>query len=328
MNSLGDAPVRLYCPLHTMLQDFVGQLTEALESTGASCVELFSRQGEVGENKGAKALALGAHINNARRHVREGGQNIVVWPLLGWWEAPLWQHRSHNTLIVMHDPLPVARQGGLSRSAAMCSARLARSRWPQLVTMSPEAYAETTQYFSHDKVHMAPHPMRTPAPDPRRSAGHSVLVLGQYKPERDVDVMATMAPVLAQAGWSLTVAGRNWPAIPGWNVIDRVLSEHEFRSFLGATSVVLLPYQRYFQSGVAVRALEAGVPVVGRRTGFLASILGSDFPGAVENWEDPHSWLAAVEAAAQSAAEQMCAASAYSRLGASRWRSLIDMSSE
>lgn len=311
-----------------MMEHFVGQLTESLESTGASCVRLHSRQGEVGTDRRAKAIALAAHVRNARRHVRAGGPNIVAWPLTGWCEVPLWRHRTHKTLIAMHDPQPVARQDGLSPSTAMYSARLAGLRWPHLVTMSPEAYSITTQYFSPDKVHMAPHPMGTPVIDRLSECGRSVLVLGQYKPVRDLDAMATMAPMLSAAGWSLTVTGRNWPSIPGWTVTDRVVSEAEFRELLNAATVVLLPYRHYFQSGVAIRALEAGVPVVGRRSGFLTSILGADFPGAVADWDNPWSWLAAIEEAAEFGAQQLQAATAYSQLGASRWRELIDQAAE
>lgn len=310
-----------------MMEHFVGQLTESLESTGASCVRLRSRQGEVGTDKRAKAIALAAHVRNARLHVHDAGPNIVAWPLTGWCEVPLWRHRTHKTLIAMHDPQPVARQDGLSPSAAMYSTRLAGARWPHLVTMSPEAYSVTTQYFSPDKVHMAPHPMCAPALT-ERTTGRSVLVLGQYKPVRDLDAMAAIAPMLSAAGWSLRVAGRNWPSIPGWNVTDQVLTETEFRDLLNAATVVLLPYRHYFQSGVAIRALEAGVPVVGRRTGFLTSILGVDFPGAVEDWDSPSSWLAAVEDAAEYRTEQLQSATAYSQLGASRWRDLVDQAAE
>jgi glycosyltransferase involved in cell wall biosynthesis len=194
--------------------------------------------------------------------------------------------------------------------------------------MSPEAYAVVAKYFDAGRIHLAPHPMRAPDSINAAQVGRTVLVLGTYKPARDLDVMAAIAPAFRAAGWELVVAGRGWPPIPGWQVIDRFVSETEFQELLRSAAVVLLPYRYYFQSGVALRALEAGVPVVGRRTGFLTSVLGADFPGAVDDWDDPGSWLAAVEAAAHARSDQIGAATAYSSRGAAEWQALIDRSAD
>jgi glycosyltransferase involved in cell wall biosynthesis len=168
--------------------------------------------------------------------------------------------------------------------------------------------------------------MRAPDVGNATPGGRTVLVLGQYKPARDLDVMAAIAPALRAAGWEPTVAGRGWPKIPGWRLIDRFLSEDEFRQLLASAAVLLLPYRFYFQSGVALRGLEAGVPVVGRNTGFLSSILGANFDGAVDDWDDPDSWVAAVGAASHARGEQMHAAAAYSIRGAAEWLALLNRS--
>lgn len=326
LSGQGSVPVRVYSPLHNVSEHFVERLTESLEASGVSSVRLRSRNGEVGGNLRAKTLALAAHVRNVRRYVRAGGPNVVAWPLLGWWEIPLWRHRTHVTLIAMHDPEPLVRQNGLSPRAAARSAQLSGSNWPHLVTMSPEAYAVSARYFAPEQIDLVPHPMRAPALADAAPASRTVLVLGQYKPARDLDVMAAIAPSLRAGGWELTVAGRGWPQMPGWRVIDRFVGESEFNELLGSAGVLLLPYRYYFQSGVALRALEAGVPVVGRKTGFLTSILGANFPGSVNDWDDPSSWLAAVEAAACARAEQMRSAADYSSRGAAEWLALIDRS--
>ena len=302
----------------------MGRLSEVLSVNGVSSVELLSRNGEVGTDFHAKISALNSHIRNVRQHVDAGGPNLVAWPLLGWWEMPLWRHPSHKTLIIMHDPAPLARQHGLSPLAAHTSARLLGPKWPHLVTMSPEARSIAAKYFDSEQIHSAPHPMRAPGPRGPASLGRTVLVLGQCKPARDLDVMAAIAPALLAAGWSPTVAGRGWPPIPGWRVIDRFLIEGDFQKLLVSAAVVLLPYQHYFQSGVALRALECGLPVVGRETGFLKSVLGPGFPGAVDDWDDPGSWLKAIEEATASRAEQLIAATAYSHRGAKEWLALIE----
>jgi glycosyltransferase involved in cell wall biosynthesis len=192
--------------------------------------------------------------------------------------------------------------------------------------MSPEAHAVAAKYFDPRHIHLVPHPMRTP--DRGFTSGNTALVLGQYKPARDLDVMAAIGPSLRAAGWIPTVAGRGWPPIPGWHVVDRFLTETEFQGLLGSAAAVLVPYRHYFQSGVALRALEAGVPVVGRETGFLTSILGANFPGAVYDWDDPNSWSAAVGAAVHGRADQMRSAAAYSSRGADEWFALLDRSTQ
>jgi glycosyltransferase involved in cell wall biosynthesis len=317
------APVRIYSPLHYVSEHFVERLIESLDAAGVRSVRLRSRNGEVGNAKRAKAAALGAHVWNARRHVSAGGPNVVAWPLLGWLEMPLWRHRTHETLIALHDPEPLVSQNGLTPRAATQSARLSGSAWPHLVTMSPEAYEVAVKYFDADRVYLAPHPMRPPDLQAPWQPKETVLVLGQYKPARDLDAMAAVAPVLRAAGWQPTVAGRGWPAIPGWRVIDRFMAEDEFQQLLASAAVVLLPYRYYFQSGVALRSLEAGVPVVGRRTGFLSSVLGANFSGGVDDWDDPNSWLAAVTSAANDRNNQLSSATAYSIRGAEEWRTLL-----
>jgi len=315
--------VRIYSPLHKVSEHFVDRLAEGLHASGMTSIRLPSRDGEVGGDLHAKALALGAHIGNARRYVHAGGPNIVAWPLLGWWEMPLWRHKNHKTLIAMHDPQPLVQQNGLSPHAAAASSRLSGSRWPHLVTMSPEAYAVTARHFDAKRIHLAPHPMRVPVTGNTLGAKRRVLVLGQYKPARDLDVMAAIAPALRADDWEPTVAGRGWPKIPGWTVIDRFLAEEEFLELLVSSAVVLLPYRYYFQSGVALRALESGVPVVGRQTGFLTSIFGSDFPGAVDNWNEPAAWLAAVVAADSARSDQIRSATDYSVRGTAEWATLL-----
>ena len=316
------SPVRIYSPLHQVSEHFVDRLTESLVTRDIPVIRLGSRNGEVGADRRAKAMALGAHIRNARRYVQQGGPNVVAWPLLGWWEMPLWRHDTHKTLIAMHDPEPLVRQNGLTPRAAVQAARLSGSKWPHLVTMSPEATDVAARYFDAARIHLAPHPMRAPTLDLSHSTDGTVLVLGQYKPARDLEIMAKIAPALRAKGWNPVVAGRGWPQIPNWQIIDRLLPEAEFQNLLRSAAVVLLPYRFYFQSGVCLRALESGVPVVGRATGFLTSILGPDFPGAIDDWVDQEAWIEAINAAESARTEQLSSAAEYSARGAVEWAEL------
>lgn len=320
----GALQVRIYNPLQNVLEHFVKRLVEGFLACGIQSELLPAVRGEFGHSLRAKMRALGTHVKCARLNVSSGEPNVVTWPLLGWWESPLWQHNVHSTFVVIHDPEPLVRQHGLSVGAARCAARMSRSNGPQLVVMSPEAHAITTDYFGPSRVHLVPHPMSVPnLQHSVQTTRGTVLVLGQCKPARDLDLMAAIGPPLRVAGWNPTVAGRGWPPLPGWHVIDRFLSESEFGTILASASVVILPYQHYFQSGVALRALEVGVPVVGRRTGFLTDVLGADFPGAVEKWSDHGSWMTAIESAVSRREDQLLAASAYATRGATEWFTLV-----
>jgi hypothetical protein len=59
---------------------------------------------------------------------------------------------------------------------------------------------------------------------------------------------------------------------------------------LAAAAAVIIPYTLYWQSGIAVRAVELGTNVVGLPTEFLRLLLGADYPGfpldaSVAAWE-------------------------------------------
>ena len=56
---------------------------------------------------------------------------------------------------------------------------------------------------------------------------------------------------------------------------------------------MLIPYSHFYQSGVAVRALELGVPVIGPRHPFLIDLLGPDSPGFVDAG-NPARWADAI----------------------------------
>ena len=81
-----------------------------------------------------------------------------------------------------------------------------------------------------------------------------------------------------------------WPQIAGWEVDDRFLSESELDQRIGGSAAVLIPYSRFYQSGIAVRALELGVPVVGPRHPFLMDLFGAQWPGLISTGNGADAW--------------------------------------
>ncbi|WP_241549102.1 hypothetical protein [Gordonia alkanivorans] len=88
-----------------------------------------------------------------------------------------------------------------------------------------------------------------------------------------------MANALDGSGIELAIVGRGWPHLNGWKVVDDFVPESRLAKEIDAASVVLLPYTRYYQSGIALRALEQGRATVGFNTPFLESIMTGKFSG-------------------------------------------------
>ncbi len=318
--------VEIYNPLDKTLMHFTDRLVETLKTGELPAVVLPSREIDHIEKPISKFLALFTHLRDTRRYNNTSAIKIVTWPLLGWWELVLWRRKSDQNFVLVHDPEPLIRQRRLSPRVAKVVSRLCGLNLPHLVTMSPEANDVVKQLFPGGRIHLVPHPMRTPNADDSIHLSRRVLVLGQFKSERDLDVMAAIGPLLREQGWDPTVAGRGWPSVAGWNLVSDFLSEEEFHSMLASSAVVLLPYRKYFQSGVALRALEIGVPVVGSQTGFLTSVFVADFPGAIANWDEPSHWLTAIESAISSRSVQLEAAAKYAERGVVEWAAMLKQS--
>jgi hypothetical protein len=234
---------------------------------------------------------------------------IQTWPLLGYWDyaiARLMLRRA-PTFIVLHDPRPLVRAKGYGRCARwIASRRVVAAKAVVHSDIAKEVVCGTTKI--HDVIDL-PHPMFAPRLLWTRSASDvTVRVLGQYKADRDLDAMEGLA-ARGPSEWRYEVIGRGWPAVVGWKVTDRFVEEGEFDRCLQESDVIVIPYSRFFQSGVAIRALEVGTPVVGPRCSSLADLLGSQSRWLVEE----SSWIGAVRAAiaAEPSEVQEVAASVY-----------------
>jgi hypothetical protein len=109
----------------------------------------------------------------------------------------------------------------------------------------------------------------------------------------------------------LKVDGRNWPNISGWSVHSRFVPEEELDDLIRDSSVIMIPYRRFYQSGIAFRALELGIPIVGPRSSNLAQVFGSNSSLLAGN--DATEWLEAVRTAISDGPQIVATA-------ATRWR--------
>jgi hypothetical protein len=95
-------------------------------------------------------------------------------------------------------------------------------------------------------------------------------------------------------------------------MVDTFVTEEAVDDKSRPSSVILIPYSRFFQSGVALRSIELGTPVVGPCDSSLGDLVGSDSPGLV----DGDDWPAAINAATSADADELTrvARDAYRRV--------------
>ena len=54
------------------------------------------------------------------------------------------------------------------------------------------------------------------------------------------------------------------------------MTEDEMEALILSADVIVIPYKKFFQSGIAIRSVEHGIPVVGPKASSLTELFGSD----------------------------------------------------
>lgn len=270
----------VYNPLPEALHHYSSELEAVLSATGASTsIKETVNEGLSGAQK---ARALWSHARSARQLARGDSPVLVTWPLLGWWEVALWANARVPVYLIVHDPKPLRPQLGLNPRLGRLVARL--SSKPILLAHSEAAQTDIREQVSGAEVVVLPHPVLPTVHSPAaRHRRRRVGVFGQFKDARDTRLLEAIGRLLADAGSEGVIRGRGWPDIAGWDVEDAFLSEADLTYWLREVDAVLLPYKRYYQSGIAIRAIECGTPVIGMRNGFLEELLNPSYAGLVDS---------------------------------------------
>ncbi|MBA8989522.1 hypothetical protein FHW23_000754 [Curtobacterium pusillum] len=234
---------------------------------------------------------------SARRTARLSGARVVVtWPVLGHLDRLIMRvvlGRRIESALVMHDPRPLVHARGYGKRSRRIGALGQRVR----VVVHSETAATALRDDCPDLVpELLPHPVV-----PRRSrvervaVGRPVVrVLGQFKPDRDLGLLADIGKQLGGT-CRLEIIGRRWPAVAGWDVTDEFVSEDRLDELMATADAVLVPYKRFFQSGIAIRSLELGTPAVGPAGSSIADLYPDERYLATDS---ASSWCDAVTAAA------------------------------
>jgi hypothetical protein len=199
--------------------------------------------------------------------------------------------------VIIHDPTPLSRSVGHGQFARRLTTRLAPTT--DLIVHSSAAEDETRGLVPGRRVRLLPHPLIVAdGGDQGDDSDHGVIrVLGQYKPDRDLSLLAQLSRGHLSDAYRLEILGPGWPAIPGWHVTDRFLAEDELDQALRGSAVVLVPYRRFYQSGIAIRCMELGVPFVAPRVGSTIELMGADAPTLVPFEATSSAWSYAIQQA-------------------------------
>lgn len=315
------SPVTLVNPLGAMLKHYEQECDWVLQEAGAT-VRTVSTLEPSASGRSPLRWALETYWLLFRLALMRRSETVVlVWPVLGHLDVILMNvlFRERGICIV-HDPLPLVRSRGHGRLATALARRcksvsvVVHSRQAETV-MSDQGFV---------RLSVIPHPILGLSHDlGQGDEGLSVAVVGQYKRDRNLELLAEIAKV-ADGGAKLSVHGRGWPPIAGWNVDDRFLTEVELDQVIRDCDVVLIPYKRFYQSGVAVRALELGTPVVGPRDSSLRDM----YDRCVENLavsSTSQEWWECVARARSTSPEDLGADhAAYSAKVAQGWTLLLE----
>ncbi|MET1033927.1 MAG: glycosyltransferase family 2 protein [Arthrobacter sp.] len=265
----------------------------------------------------------------ARRAAAPDARILTLWPVLGYWDLPLARALAGpRAAVVLHDPVPLVRAVGYGRIAAALVSRAPRladvvvhsreaaaeveralpSARPQLLPHPMLVPAAASPADTLDAAEAAGAAEAARDRDPAAAAGSVavppacpagtsttartrrpvVRVLGQFKAGRDTAAMGLLAESLG-AEAELRVTGRGWPRVSGWRVDERFVDEAEMDELIRGADTVVIPYERFFQSGIAVRCLELGTPFVGPGGSHLEDLLGAGSPllvGDGRTWDD------------------------------------------
>ncbi|MFJ6535583.1 glycosyltransferase [Paenarthrobacter sp. NPDC091711] len=249
---------------------------------------------------------------------------LVLWPVLGYWDIVIFRLLGiRRARLIMHDPRPLVKARGYSRVARFLASKLKGST--VLVAQSPRAARVLESDAPQLPVELLPHPMLVPIPEANteRRAVPLIRVLGQYKRDRDLQALRVIGIDLGGSA-QLQIQGRGWPAVEGWDVIEGFVPEDQLVTMFAKSDALVIPYKNFYQSGIAIRALEAGVPFVGPRDSVLADVLGSESRLLVSD-DNPSLWTEALQFAVtdEGKAEAERAAFRWRELSVTAWSKLF-----
>lgn len=282
-------------PLEKALAHYVGELEATVNKLGVDTSVLATCEPSATGGGRVRWLArYVALLMKSRKIARKNGVRapvIVTWPVLGYIDVLLVRVLAGpHAWVVMHDPRPLVRSAGYGRVVRWC-VRLYGARW-KMIVHSERALAHVREDSGTQNAINLPHPILHNSRGSDVTRTRDVRVFGQFKRDRDLSALEHI-PKHCPSEISFEIHGRGWPEISGWRVRDKFIPETELDELLRSSGAVLIPYKRFYQSGIAIRCLENEVPFVGPADSSLSDLLEECSPLLVANGD----WVSAVQAA-------------------------------
>ncbi|MEO5313660.1 hypothetical protein PV772_05965 [Pseudarthrobacter sp. CC12] len=324
-------------PLGVALGHYTAALCAHLRDSGAETeVISVAEPSQSGNGRLQWLISYTQALVSAGRLARQSAvpsKVLVTWPVLGFVDLFTVKLTCGSSgMIVYHDPRPLVRSLGSSSLLAGLAAHLRRR--PGTLVHSSEAAEAMRGLRLGDGVVLLPHPMlpvhdaMQGFPSVKGDSGPPIIrVLGQYKPDRDVALLEELATRLTSK-YTLEIVGRGWPAVSGWTVVARFVPEDELDQLISTSDAIIIPYRRFYQSGIAIRALEQAVPIVGRAGTSLRELYGAQSKLLVmESGEHRRTsidgWISAIDhAVAHGRTEAALAGKLFHEGASSGWASL------
>lgn len=320
--------IRLVNPLPLDMRHYESEVMSLLNGIPGLGVSRFeSVSGEIPQGNRRTFARLSRTYQLARRPVSvrrdPAALNLITWPIFGLYEPIIWANvaRRQRTAMVIHDPTPLRPTFGMGRNARKVGGFAARLSGLEIVVHSIPAQREIVGW-GWAKPTLLPFPVLPYRGGDNPGSEKRVAVIGQYKPARDTDLLAKLADPLRRAGFDLRIAGYGWPRIAGWHIDSRRLGETEIDGIIDRSSAILIPYKNFYQSGIAVRALERGTPIVGPHHGFLVDLFGDEWPGLVSG-RAAADWVEGIIAASTSRDDVRKAHARYAQTALATWWSYL-----
>ncbi|WP_136642344.1 glycosyltransferase [Subtercola vilae] len=259
-------------------------------------------------------------LATARRMKRASSNTelIVTWPLLGYLDSLIVGLLfGRNSCVVVHDTKPLVTAVGYGRVSQLLSSVSLRT--VSLVIHSTQARVDIENARLRHAAILLPLPIHPLSQRRRENEPRTaVRVVGQFKPDRDVEGLVEVARQL-NGRLTLEIVGRKWPAVEGWAVRDAFVPEEELDNLIETSTAIVIPYKRFYQSAIAIRALERETPIVGPAGTSLADLLGPDSGLLVRDSTD---WARAVGYATSPEGhdEVVAAATAWREHSLTAWR--------
>jgi hypothetical protein len=280
--------VTLLNPLPNALSHYESALVAVLLAGGHGATVAQWPSVEV-QGRGRAITAL--RLLRAKAALPPGRSHLLLWPALGWIDTL--ERKKTLMSIIVHDPEALRSQAFLSAGLGRVVARAPAGYRADIIVHSQRARDVLEGLGFKDIAHL-PHPAALAPVAPRVRRQPIVRVLGAYKPARDLVLLTRLARQLPT--WTREIHGRGWPSVDGWSVHQGFQGEEQLDALIDSAGVVLIPYSRYFQSGIAVRALERGTPVVGQVGSYVGELFGAGYPGLAQH---PDDWVQAIGRALQ-----------------------------